>query len=213
MTIWKPVDDILKWYNDTHSLIKVPISIDVLREKMEEMAVVDRVIWEEVGCETEHVIAQVTFHKAALGLYAGTGDYARIQYVESQNLCWRRFIMCKEMYQCILDDTQEKRTINTAQVITLIDNLSSDLVDVLANEDEDDGRQAYNTELFAEIFAIETLFPYELRRTFFGDYDENKITDYQLAVRFRVPQDIVKEAMTNATYSSAIARGRALVDI
>jgi len=211
MSIWQPVDEILLWYHKTHDLKLVPISVSKLREKMEPMASVDKIYWEEVDCETENVIAQVSFYEASTGVYAGNGEYARIQYVRSNNDCWSRFVICKEMYQCILDDTKEKRTGDRNKVLALIDNLSSDFIDVLAGEV--DVREAYNTEIIAEVFAIETLFPYELRRKYFNDYDVGRISDYQIAVRYKLPEEVVREVMTNATYSSAIHRGRELVDI
>lgn len=214
MSIWPLLDKVLREYNAKYSLIDVPINVDELRLILEPLSKVDRMYYEEIECDTEHVLASVMFYTAGLGLYSGKGTYARIQYVRNLNLCWKRFAVCKEMYQCVLDDTNEKRTNSTVRFLAVVDRLSSDFYEVLADENdaEVDVRQAYSTELIAELFALETLFPYELRRKFFDAYDEHKITDYQLAYRFKIPEEMVNFCMKNDTYSSSVQRGRDLID-
>jgi hypothetical protein len=183
------IHSMLNAYHAKHDLRQVPIKIDWLRPLIEERGWVDRIIWEKYHCDEINIAAQVSFFKAQMGAYAAVGDYARIQYSRSLNLCWQRFVICKEMYHCMIDKEQAHRVTGVEQLMKLAEYLVSETTPTMERY------EAYDTEFYAEILALETLFPLELRQYHRAAYEAGEISDYQLALRYRIPEDYARSAM------------------
>lgn len=199
---------VLSQYHQAHDLKMVPIKVDYLKPMMEERGFADRIIWEKYDFAVKNIAAQISFYQGALGVYAGAGDYARVQYSSSLNFCWERFVLCKEMYHCILDQNLQRRVTNLDDLLKLAEYLVDDTISTLAPF------APHQTEQDAEILALETLFPLELRQFHEPAYSNGEITDYQLALRYRIPQEFARLAMY-PNYSAAIAamRGSKVVEI
>ncbi|WP_176498011.1 hypothetical protein [Sphingomonas sp. HMP6] len=192
---------VLAQYHRQHDLTQVPVKVDLLRPMMEERGFADRIIWEKYDFAVRNIAAQIAFFRGAMGVYAGAGDYARIQYSSGLNFCWERFVLCKEMYHCIIDNSIGNRVTNLADLMKLAEYLVDDTVSTL------EPFSPHGTEQDAEILALETLFPLELRQTHQPDYDAGKITDHQLALRYRIPEQYARLAMY-PNYNSVIKRIR-----
>jgi hypothetical protein len=199
---------ILSQYHLDHDLRKVPVKVDVLRPMMQDRGFVDRIVWERYEFAARNIAAQISFFDGSLGVYSGNGDYARIQYSSSLNFCWERFVLCKEMYHCILDASPKTGVSNLNDLLKLAEYLVADTVSSHAPFDP------HGTEQDAEILALETLFPFELRSHYLQDYADGKITDHQLALRYRIPQEYARMAMY-PNYNNVIReiRGSKLVNI
>ena len=206
MGILKSVGSVLEAYHHYNDLGQVEVSVNKLRPIFEDQGYVDKIFWEKFLFDSKFILAQIKTYEADKGFYPGSGSYARIQISKNLNYCWTRFVLCKEMYHCILDKKIENRITSTDGLLTLSEYLSSELLEVVADENET--FIPFATEKLAEICAIETLFPFELLRVHCDDLDEGKITHRQLALRYRIPEDYVQIAMS-AKYFSAIGRGRA----
>jgi len=180
---------VLSQYHQQYGLADVPIKVDFLKPMIEERGCVDRIIWEKYDFEAKNIAAQISFFEAEMGVYAGVGQYARIQYSSSLNFSWQRYVVCKEMYHCIIDASANDRVTNMAE----LNKLAEYLVEGPSSAVEP--FQAHSTEDFAEILALETLFPMELRTHHRADYDAGKITPLQLALRYRIPQGEARAAM------------------
>ena len=180
---------ILRQYHKAHSLTDVPILVDHLRPMFQERGFADRFIWEAYDFPAKNIAAQISFYSGHLGVYAGKGDYARIQYSRHLNFCWQRFALCKEMYHSILDDDPAKRV----TAIEDLQKLSEMLVSGATSHLEP--FRPHETEQEAEILALETLFPLELRLAHKEQYDEGMITDHQLALRYRIPEEFARIGM------------------
>lgn len=148
---------ILKQYHEKHNLTHVPVLVDHLRPMIEERGFADRIVWEAYDFPASNIAAQVSFYQAALGLYGGEGDYARIQFSSSLNFCWQRFAVCKEMFHCILDADAANRVTGMDNLMKLSELLVSEATATL------ESFAPHDTEQIAEILALETLFPLELR--------------------------------------------------
>lgn len=188
------LQSVLSAYHAKHDLKMVPVKVDDLRPMVEERGFADRIIWEKYDFPAENIAAQVTFYNGALGVYAGGGDYARIQYSSSLNFCWRRFVICKEMYHCLIDKPGDKRISNVPDLLKLSEYLVGGAVSSLEEF------APHATEQDAEILAIETLFPMELRRQHLDAYKAKKVTDHQLALRYRIPEFYARLAMYPTYY-------------
>lgn len=168
---------------------------------IEERGFADRIVWEAYDFPATNIAAQVSFYQQQIGVYAGNADYARIQYSSSLNLCWSRFAVCKEMFHCILDIDANSRVTDFNGLMKLSELLVSDVASHLTDY------QPHDTEQDAEILALEVLFPLELRRHHLEDYRKGLITDYQLALRYRIPEEYARLGMY-AHYVDQIERMR-----
>jgi hypothetical protein len=193
--IAQTLNSILSAYHKQHNLTQVPIKIDFLKPIVEERGWVDKIFWEKFRFNSQFIAAQVSFFKGSMGVYAGSGDYARIQYSENLNFCWERFAICKEMYHCMIDNDQSTRITNSADLLKLVEYLVSGQVSAIEEF------PAHASEDIAEILAIETLFPLELRKVHRSAYEKNEITDLQLALRYRLPEKFVRTAMYPSYYA------------
>jgi len=180
---------ILSEYHKKHDLTQVPVLVDYLKPMMETRGFADRISWEKYDFPANYIAAQISFYRGQLGVYAGNSDYARIQYSDSLNFCWQRFVLCKEMYHCILDNDDETRVTNIDDLIKLAEYLVDDTI---SNHRP---FRPHATEQDAEILALETLFPLELRIQFQSEYKNGAITDHQLALRYRIPETYARLAM------------------
>jgi hypothetical protein len=185
---------LLAQYHAKHDITQVPIKVDLLKPLIEERGFVDRIVWEELDYEGKAVIAKVEFYRAHMGVYAGVGDYARIQYSASLNLCWQRFAIAKEMFHCLLDEKPTSRVTNADDVLKVGQMLIAKPYAVVEDY------EPHNTETIAELLALEVLFPIELRSRHKEAYDAGEITDYQLALRYRIPEFYVGIAMLKGYY-------------
>jgi len=213
MSLFTPVDQVLSAYSASHGLTDVPIKVDLIKPIIESIGCLDTIYFEELHLGFDHIIARITTHEASAGVYAGNGTYARIQVAAGQPPFLRRFAFCKEMYQCILDATQKNKITNTDELLRLGDHFTSTLLDAIADEQDEERFPPFDTDNLAVLMAVETLFPIELRRTMFDQFDNGEVTIAQLAIRFQVPEEVVEIGMTNESLTSAVLRGRKLIDI
>lgn len=213
MSFFNPVDVVLSQYHGEHDLKQVEISVDKLRPIFESNGYVDKIYWEKINLRTKFIFAQIKTYDIPSSMYGDCDTYARIQYSKALNYCWTRFVLCKEMYHCMIDTPKANRTRTTDDLVLLADHLTNSFLEVLADEQDDtDTFLPMDTEKNAEIMALETLFPIELRTHHCDAYDSGLVTDYQLALRYKIPQSYIQLAMSSA-YFSAVSRGRKLVDI
>ncbi|MER9683026.1 hypothetical protein NKJ23_27510 [Mesorhizobium sp. M0184] len=195
-------------YRNAHGLVDVPIKADLLRPLIEQRGVVDRILWEEFDYDSQTVLAKVEFYRGHLGVYAGKGDYARVQYNSSLNFCWQRFVLVKEMCHCLIDDTAASRVVDMENLMKLGQMLVAPTYASLEDF------PPHVSEHMAEIVAVETLFPIELRSHHKAAYDDGTVTDYQLALRYRIPEQYVRFAMLKGYYETIYSlRASNLVDL
>lgn len=185
---------ILAQYHKLHDLRNVPIKVDLLRPLIEARGYADRIFFEEFNFPSQIVIAKVEFYRGSMGVYAGAGNYARVQYSGDLNYCWSRFAILKEMYHCILDKSVGNRVTDIAGLMKLGQMLVSEAYASLEDF------APFKTEELAEILAMETLFPMELRCFYKDAYDKGQISNLQLALRYRIPERYVRLAMLKGYY-------------
>jgi len=183
-------------YRNAHGLADVPIKADLLRPFVEQRGVVDRIVWEEFDYNSQTVLAKVEFYREHMGVYAGEGTYARVQYNSSLNFCWQRFVLVKEMCHCLIDDATASRVSDMQNLMKLGQMLVAPTYASL------EAFPPHESEHMAEIVAVETLFPIELRSHHKAAYDEGTVTDYQLALRYRIPEQYVRFAMLKNYYET-----------
>ena len=106
------------------------------------------------------------------------GSWAAIHYSAQSNVCWRRFAICKEAIHLLIDN---QSCHFTTDVVSLIDQL---VVGGVLQPDT-----PLDSERMAEVAAIELLLPWRLRPDIEA-MSKAGATDYQIAFKCRVPQNI-----------------------
>lgn len=188
--------DILTQYHQIHDLKQVPILVDPLRQIIEGRGYADRIFVERFLYESKLVIARVEFYRGEMGVYAGVGNYARVQFSNALNVCWTRFAVIKEMYHCLLDSHPANRVTDISGLMKLGQMLVSDSYATIEDY------PPHHTEEWAEILALETLFPIELRSYHKEAYDKGEISPFELALRYRIPEMYVRQGMLKGYYES-----------
>jgi Zn-dependent peptidase ImmA (M78 family) len=107
-------------------------------------------------------------------------DHADIFYSASLNVCWSRFVVCKELAHLLLDTETKHFTKNP---VALVQGLVTQ-VPILKPEND------LVSESIALYCAIEILLPWHLRASMNEMMKAGK-SDYEIAVHFRAPENIV----------------------
>lgn len=198
------LSEVLAEYHEAHDLLKIPIKVVGLTPILTKRSGLARIFLESYdlpnGGKPDQILARVMVHKKGTGAHPEIdGDYARVQYSSAINLSLRRFAVCKELWQVILDQTKEERVGDIETLTRLGQWLFSE--DAFRVEDFKPG----NTEFEAEILALETLFPLELRSRpeFMDALDNGKLGLNDLADQFKLPPHYVEQAMSDFYFSWA----------
>lgn len=179
---------ILSEYHEKHDLTKVPIKVDFLKPIMERKGIVDVIELYEVEFSADHIAATVEIFDRP------TQAIAKIKVASSLDDYWRRIAICKEMYHCVIDRTEKLRVTSVNDLLDLKDALVSPIYPHRSKQLTPD-LGPFDTESDAELLAVETLFPYELRRTHIEGYYQGKPTATNLAMRYVIPEYYIPLAM------------------
>ena len=200
------VSSILRQYQKDHGLKRVPIKTALLCPYVEERGHVDRIILQEVDYDSKGVIARVVKYSGEQP-YSGQLSYAEIQYAKNQNLCWRRFAVCKEMFHCMIDHQDRDRIASVDSLKKLTDLFVADTTGLTGDF------PPFEKEQTAELLALETLFPVEHRHALKLQVDNGEITHGQVAERFKIPEYYTQLAFQESYLrATTMLRGK-LLDI
>jgi hypothetical protein len=198
------VSNILKNYHKETPLqqdlskVDAPIRTSRLKSMIEERGATDKIHLYETDHESNAILAMIQMERGQIGGYSGDKEIAHIYFQKRLNLCWRRFVVCKEMYHCMLDRTEDERTSSVNELGRLIELLGHDTTSVSGTF------KPYETERAAEHMALETLFPVEYRLKLVDDYRSGKISEDRIAAIFSIPKFYVPYSF-QPTYLRSIA--------
>ncbi len=180
----------LSEYQAISDLAIVPVEVEILKQAVCSYSQVDAIHINAFRLKTAHVLGQVQFFRRTPQLgYAEPALEAEIYVSSYLNDCWRRYVVCKEIMHCILDQKAKTHVGNIADLKALAETLVNRSLAALHKV------KGFETEITAEIMAIEALFPLELRETHIERYRDGGLTDLQLAYRYKIPEEIVRSAM------------------
>lgn len=121
---------------------------------------------------------------------------ANVRYSDTLNRCWRRFVCCKELMHVF--DLEAERTNNMGRFMQLMKELETapmagDASPMLASE--------FNTQWM----ALAALCPLPLREKYKAAWQADEVSDYEIALKFLVPEACVKSLMSDY-FETAVAR-------
>jgi hypothetical protein len=103
------------------------------------------------------------------------------------NFCWKRFVLCKELFHVILNDPEYQ----TKDLKSHIEATIAHFPDV-----ENTTPVAVASEMLAEMAAMEFLFPYRLRKLHQAGVQEISVVE-ALAMKHRIPTLMVNKYLTS----------------
>lgn len=110
-----------------------------------------------------------------------------VRYAKALNLCWRRFVCCKEVLHIF--DRESERSDTREKFLQLAKEMAV----------ESPTRSAmYSSEIEAMWKAMAILAPRRLRDKYKADYDSGTISDYELALNLRMPEFYIPQIMSSA---------------
>lgn len=184
----EPVNSILQKCNTDTPLprditeVDAPVKTALLKPMIEERGATDKIHLYETDYKSDTILAMIQMDRGVTAGYSGEQDIAHIYFQKNLNLCWRRFVVCKEMYHCMLDRTSDERTSSVSELGRLIELLGHYTSSISGTF------KPYETERVAENMALETLFPVEYRLKLVEDYWSGEVTAYQIAKMFCIPE-------------------------
>lgn len=179
---------VLREYHEKHDLTMLPIKVDFLAPIVEGKGIVQKIELYEVEFQSQTLAA-------AIEIFDGSAEVvAKIKLASVLDDYWKRIAQCKEMYHCMIDCTESVRVRDVDDLFQLTDGLASRL-SPLHSKLINPNIGPLDTEIDAELLAMETLFPYELRVHHFDAYYRGEVSATKLAERYKIPEYYVPLSM------------------
>lgn len=163
-----------------------PVILSMVRES----------IGREYPVQMEYSAVPVGAIRGKLIRYENSGT---IIISSEQTMCWRRFVLCKELAHLIIDDEPESRT---TDIELHIQGMNSDARNFVWNS-------AIDSEYEAIIMAAEIMVPW-IDRASFNRMLKDGHTSRDVAERYKVPERIID--MMRGDYLGMSAKHNALLD-
>lgn len=184
------IHKVLQECHQRSDLATVPVEVEVVRAAVCSYSAVDSITIKAFKRKTKHILGQVQFWRGGPGRpYVASELGADIHVSSYLNDCWRRYVSCKEIMHCVLDQKTHTHIGNVEDLKALAETLVNRSITALETV------RGFETEMGAEIMATEVLFPLELRETHLESYRAGGLTDLQLAMRYKIPEQVVRSAM------------------
>jgi Zn-dependent peptidase ImmA (M78 family) len=131
-------------------------------------------------------------HASLAGLLLRYPDEAQILYSVNLNLCWARFVICKELAHLVID-TDAKHFTHDPQGL---------VQQLIIGAPTLNSTDPVRSEQLAAFAAVEMLLPWSVRPCIRKMKDE-KATDLEIAQRFSVPQQVVNYLVNTAYWDES----------
>lgn len=124
------------------------------------------------------------------------GNRYEVALLSSQNYCWRRLVLCKELFHVILYDNNNCNK----SIKSLIDEATTEKLQTERNKPTYEPLQ---WELLAEIAAMEFLFPYSEREKIIArlNVSSNNPNYGEIAEQYKIPRAIVEQYLSTSRMS------------
>lgn len=132
-------------------------------------------------------LGHIKYERDRSSPYSDEFTVANIRFADSLNLCWRRFVCCKELMHVF--DNEAESVNSKAKFLQLMDEFDS----APLSKDES---PMYASEGRAQWMAILCLVPNRLRAPIKTGLADGSITPHQAALTLRIPERCVQSLTT-----------------
>jgi hypothetical protein len=197
---------ILSEYHGDHDLAVAPVKVERLRPLIEQKGIAQKIEFYEVDFASRTLAASVEIFDRGKD-----GVLAQVKIAQEMDFYWKRIALCKEMYHCMIDCSENLRVKTFDELMALAQGLTSRFSPSHSKQMQP-AVNPLDTEAEAEFLAIETLFPFEIRQHHFAAYHQGKISPTKIAARFVIPEWYVPQVMSKSYMNDVRAmRGDKLV--
>lgn len=175
-------------YRYADSLTGDAVSVEDLRKKVvTEHPIVEAVDFWACELDPQISLGHMILEMDRSSSYDHEYVSASIRFDKTRNTCWRRFVCCKELMH-VFDDSLA-RTSDAKRFMRLMNELENNPIAV-------DSSPMFDSERNAEWMALLVLFPQRLRDHFIPQH-EGGMSDYEIALRVRIPEIYIKTVMSD----------------
>lgn len=163
----------------------LPISLDATKEIIEEQTEYS-VLIRSVSFQATHIFARVEKYK---------DHTATIDVRHDLSEQWKRFVTAKELLHLIIDKDEDMSPYGDET----LDKLLTDGHIGIVSQNGD--KPPAQSELIAEVAALELLYPIQNREDDLKAVSSGKITHTKLAIRYGIPPNFIDTAFSNGYLS------------
>ena len=147
----------------------------------------DRILYTPVELDREVCYGLVKQYRLSNGVYDQDPEWiTEVRYDRTLNMCWRRFVCCKELMHVF--DSESERTDSSEKFSVLLDQLETEPLD-------DDKTPMYISENRTKWMALAILCPIPFRDYFRPRWESGEMSDYDVALELRIPEGYVQTIM------------------
>ena len=174
-------------YNFANGLRQYPIKLEgIVDAKAVELTAQDELYYVPVDLDPQISLGHIKQYRVANGIYTEATWVTEIRYFRELNICWRRFVCCKELMH-VFDSAAEK-TDSAEKFEQLVNEIETPLP---AGESS----PMYDSETRTLWMAIAILCPESLRAEFKPRWEAKQLSDYAVALELRIPEILIKTIM------------------
>ena len=175
-------------YEYVLGLNEIPIVLESrIVPKLQQLTGQDEILFVPVELDTGISYGHIKQYRRPGIPYSESKWVTEIRYEKNFNICWKRFICCKELMH--LFDTAAERADSAAKLNRLLSELESPPPYAEASE-------MYKSETNTQWMALGVLCPIPLRERYRAEWAAKKITDYDVALQLRIPEAVVQSLMS-----------------
>ncbi len=163
------------------SITEFPVKVDTVRDWIIKNNYQDEIYFIPTDIDENILRGQFRKYTRHNVTYGDPIFTTNILYAESMNLCWERFVCCKEMMHIF--DAPKAVSCTSEQIDALTSSLVSSYIGNLSD--------SYLAEHDAVISALRVLAPIGAIKKLNDAYGERKKSDYDIARYFRIPEMFV----------------------
>ncbi len=175
-------------YEFANALKQHPIILEgVIDAKAIELTAQDQLYYVPVDLDAQISLGHIKQYRIPDGIYGAEPKWiTEIRYFRDLNMCWRRYVCCKELMHVF--DSAAERTDTAEKFQQLVDEIETPLPG-------DEASPMYDSEIRTLWMAIGILCPESVRAEFKPRWDAKQLSDYEVALELRIPELLTKTIM------------------
>lgn len=176
-------------YRFARDLNCYPVRLEgVLDSKACELASQDELYYVPTELDPAISYGHIKQYRVPSGVYGDSKWITEIRYHKDLNLCWKRFVCCKELMHVF--DNAEQRTDSPEKFRALIGELETPLP-------LDKASPMYQSEAVTMWKAMAVLCPRNVLNYFKPKWQSGELSDYAVALELRVPEVFIDAIMSD----------------
>jgi hypothetical protein len=178
-----------KLYNFAVELRQYPVILEeVLDAEAVRLSSQDELYYVPVDLDPDISLGHIKQYRVPGGVYGEIKWITEIRYFADLNMCWQRFVSCKELMHVF--DSPEERVDSGKKFSQLLDEIEAPLP-------VDASSPMYRSESRTKWMALAVLCPVPIRDIFKPKWLAKELSDYEVALELRIPEGLIHTVMSD----------------